>query len=80
MMLRGPNAFQSDATYVLDPGGVHGWIDVTFGKMGRCKGIYRLEGNELTLCVNVVSGGERPKNFARRKSGQPVDVMRRIKP
>lgn len=80
MMLRGPNAFRSDATYVLDPSGVPGWIDLTYKNLGKCKGIYRLKDNELTLCVNIASAGERPRDFTRRKKGQPVDVMRRIKP
>jgi uncharacterized protein (TIGR03067 family) len=46
-----------------------------------CKGIFRVGGNELTLCLNAAAGGERPARFAARKGSSAVLlVLKRVVP
>ena len=44
-----------------------------------CPGIYKLEGDTLTICFRPTSG-ERPSDFVGGKPGEILDVYRRAKP
>src|SRR5205823_1272074 len=63
-----------DGTFKLDPGKTPRAIDTTYvekegGKKGKAVGIYKLEGNRLTICWRH-GGRERPTEFATRAGSE----------
>lgn len=67
-------------TYTLDPTQTPRRIDLTAGKggAGMLKGIYKLEGDELVLCLSL--GGTRPTEFATKAGGDTETfTLRRIR-
>jgi RNA polymerase sigma factor (sigma-70 family) len=73
-----PSAPRTEFRYVLRPTANPKQIDLihTFGvKEGKTlKGIYRLEGNRLFLCLNQAEDGVRPARFA-AEAGTKVELM-----
>jgi RNA polymerase sigma factor (sigma-70 family) len=73
-----PIAPRTEFRYVVRPTTSPKQIDLihTFGvKEGKIlKGIYRLEGNRLFLCLNQAEDGERPARFA-AEAGTTVELM-----
>jgi uncharacterized protein (TIGR03067 family) len=72
-----------EATFKLDPDKKPKEIDVTArtGKQQMTfRGIYRLDGDELTLCLSSVPNGERPAGFT-LKDGDKAGtiVLKRMK-
>jgi uncharacterized protein (TIGR03067 family) len=53
----------STYTYQIDPNYEPRQIDIMVGET-RVQGIYRLEGNRLTLCYPMAGQGNRPSRFA----------------
>ena len=74
-----------EATFKLDPSKNPKEIDVTPStKPGMEKmvfrGIYRLDGDELTLCLSSVPNGDRPANFTLKEGDKAgVIVLKRMK-
>ena len=63
-----PSRLFGEATYTLDPSQEPRWMDVISpGDFGEhvCRGIYRIEGEQLTLCHSW-PGDERPTRFESR--------------
>src|SRR5207248_1587898 len=58
-------------TYKIDPAQKLKTIDVTeAGKDRTHRGIYKLDGDKLTLCVSAEPEGQRPADFT-AKEGEP---------
>jgi RNA polymerase sigma-70 factor (ECF subfamily) len=61
-------------------------IDLTPGETGgplkgkTYPGIYKLEGDTLTLCLSIKPGSERPTKFATKDTDWVLDVYKRSKP
>ena len=61
-------------------------IDLTPGENGgplkgkRYPGIYRLEGDTLTLCLSIEAGSKRPTKFATKDTYWVLDVYKRSRP
>jgi uncharacterized protein (TIGR03067 family) len=67
-------ADKDTVTYTLDATRKPKWIDLT-GKGGKkMLGIYELDGDKLTICVNERDGGERSTQFA-SAADSPNDVL-----
>jgi uncharacterized protein (TIGR03067 family) len=67
--------FRSNArsTIEIDPSKDPKTIDLTLrGEELPARGIYKLEGDSLTVCYNATVGGERPREF---KSTQEMGVL-----
>jgi uncharacterized protein (TIGR03067 family) len=45
-----------------------------------CEGIYKLEGDTLTICTVAVAQGERPSSFEHPKPGVWLEVYKRKRP
>jgi uncharacterized protein (TIGR03067 family) len=63
-----PSRLFGEAAYTIDPSQQPRWMDVISpGDLGEhvCRGIYRLEGEQLTLC-HARPGDERPTRFESR--------------
>jgi uncharacterized protein (TIGR03067 family) len=59
----GGDRVEAEGTYELDPSKTPKWIDIT-GKDRKVLGIYRLDGDKLTICLNEHADGDRPTRFA----------------
>jgi uncharacterized protein (TIGR03067 family) len=73
-----------EATFTLDPTKKPRAIDiVTTDRNGQgrtVRGIYKIEGNRVTLCTNSAKDGERPTEFAsRRQTRLGLGVLERVK-
>jgi uncharacterized protein (TIGR03067 family) len=72
-----------EATFKLDPDKKPREIDVTTGSgLQRMifRGIYQMDGEELTLCLSSVADGERPASFVLKEGAKAgVIVLRRSK-
>ena len=61
-------------------------IDLTPGENGgplkgkRYPGIYKLEGDTLTLCLSIEAGSKRPTKFATKDTYWVLDVYKRSRP
>jgi uncharacterized protein (TIGR03067 family) len=74
-----------NATFKLDPAGTRKAIDITYrdeaAESRTFKGIYKLEGETLTICRPTRPEGERPTGFAAPvNSGLIVMALKREKP
>jgi RNA polymerase sigma factor (sigma-70 family) len=69
------------ATFKLDPAAKPKTIDVMTEKEGTFKGIYKLEGDTLTICASVGKGDtERPAEFVSKEGGfTMLLVLKRVK-
>jgi uncharacterized protein (TIGR03067 family) len=80
--IRRPTRFESEelkGTFRVDQSREPKELDLTFLEEGREKvhhGIYKLDGNKLTLCTNDQPGGPRPTAFAAAKG---VSLMLLVK-
>jgi uncharacterized protein (TIGR03067 family) len=56
------------------------WIDLTFprGTGTASPGIYKLEGDTLTICRVLAGKGERPKDFKSPEAGGNLVVYKRV--
>jgi uncharacterized protein (TIGR03067 family) len=55
------------------------FVDVKRGVPKVCPGIYKIEGDVLTISFQA-GGPERPRDFVAGRSGVTVDVYKRVKP
>ncbi|HEY7156721.1 MAG TPA: sigma-70 family RNA polymerase sigma factor [Gemmataceae bacterium] len=69
------------STFMLDPAAKPKTIDVMTEKEGTFKGIYKLEGDTLTICATLGRGDtERPAEFVSEKGGfTMLLVLKRVK-
>lgn len=70
-----------EGTYKIDPSQNPKTIDVTGeGKDGTHRGIYKLDGDKLTLCIADEASEGRPKDFtAKEDDGKMVIELKREK-
>jgi RNA polymerase sigma-70 factor (ECF subfamily) len=70
-----------EGTYQLNPGRTPREIDIIIqGEKGSGDGIYKIEGDTLTLCLQDANKGGRPKGFAADEgSHATLIVLRRVK-
>lgn len=66
---------EEEMKFKLTPDADPPQIDMKSSRMNNklTKGIYRLDGDTLTLCIN--DGGERPKKFASNQAGNTVLIV-----
>ena len=74
-----------EGTYKVDPSGKPATIDVVPGEgpnAGKTlKGIYRVKGDELTICIPVNADSARPKEYEGKEgSGLMLVSLKRDKP
>ncbi|HYH65535.1 MAG TPA: sigma-70 family RNA polymerase sigma factor [Urbifossiella sp.] len=73
LTIKSGDRVEAEGTYELDPTKTPRWIDIT-GKDRKVLGIYRLDGDKLTICLNEHADGDRPTKFA-SESGSPNDLL-----
>jgi uncharacterized protein (TIGR03067 family) len=67
-------------TYALDPKANPMSIDFELSTGGKWKGICKIEGDTLTLCITPLSNAPRPTTFeSKRDSIDLLYVMKRVK-
>jgi uncharacterized protein (TIGR03067 family) len=67
-----------EATFKLDPDKKPKEIDITAGtgkQQMTFRGIYRLDGDELTLCLSSVPDGERPAAFTLKEGDKAGTIV-----
>jgi uncharacterized protein (TIGR03067 family) len=73
-------ASNARATIEIDPSKDPKTIDFTFrGAEEPVRGIYKLEGDTLTVCRNATVGGARPKEFKTTQEMDDLAVWKRAK-
>ncbi len=71
---------ESECTLALDTTKTPKWVDISSAKGEKTRGIYRLQGDALTLCL-VPSDKARPTEFASKPgSGHTLAVLQRLPP
>jgi uncharacterized protein (TIGR03067 family) len=81
-----PEALGSTRVYEIDPISkpkrITQWVVLESSAMGRAIfGIYKLEGDTLTICSYLYEDGRTPSRFsAEEGDGTDVEVFRRVKP
>lgn len=75
---------QCNQTRLQVVSGASGWIDLTFLQGGyvnkKLPGLFRLDGDTLTLAWSTPSVQQRPSGFTKgKKSSQPVYILQRVK-
>ena len=73
-------ASNARSTIEIDPSKDPKTIDLTLrGEEEPARGIYKLEGDTLTVCRNALVGGERPKEFKTTQETGDLSVWKRAK-
>ena len=73
-------ASNARATIEIDPSKDPKTIDLTLrGEEEPARGIYKLEGDTLTVCRNATVGGARPKEFKTTQEMDDLAVWKRAK-
>jgi uncharacterized protein (TIGR03067 family) len=72
---------EGKGTYKLDPSAKPSTIDIVEeGKDKPFRGIYRLEGDKLVICMSIAADDKRPTEFAAKAgSGQMLVELKREK-
>jgi uncharacterized protein (TIGR03067 family) len=69
--------------YTLDPSKQPKWIDIDMGEKPLGLGIYKIEGDDLTICVvgstNSGKPSPRPSEFKAKKDQHTLLVLKRVK-
>jgi uncharacterized protein (TIGR03067 family) len=70
--------------YTVDPSKQPRWIDIEMGEKPLGLGIYKIEGDELTICVvgsnNSGRPSPRPSEFQAKMDQYTLLVLKRVKP
>lgn len=63
-----------EMTYVIDPAGKTGTIDVTDPRYGSYQGIYKVDGDRLQIALSAATNGARPTEFPADEKACLLDI------